>query len=335
MKILVTGGAGYIGSLIAGALDKAGHEPVILDSLRGGRREFAERYPFYQGDIADESLLDRLFEGEGPLDGAVHCAALTIVPESVANPGEYYEENVVKTLSLFSSLQKHQCRRILLSGSASVYGNSRDAVLSEDGIPCPGSPYARTKLMQEFLLEDLCLAPGEGGIRGITLRYFNPLGAAEDLSSGPWRRGGSHLIARLLNHGPESPFVLTGTDFPTRDGTGLRDYFHAADLARAHVLLLESFDSITAETGYAVMNAGSGRGVTVKEFIDAFERVSGRRIDYRTGPARPGDVAGGYAHTGRLRALTGWEPRHSLEDAIESALLWEITSPLLLKAQLS
>ncbi len=259
MKILISGGAGYIGSVIAGVLSKEGHEPIILDSLSGGQRPINFAYPFYHGDMADPPLLKRIIREQGIPYAAVHCAALTVVPESTEQPARYYRENVSKTLDFFGNLRSEGCRRILLSGSASIYGRTAEGKLKEDTPPAPESPYARTKMIQEYILEDLCRSGKDSGLRGITLRYFNPLGAAPDLSAGPWKKEGTHLMARLLSHSPGDPFVLTGTDFATRDGTGIRDYFHVADLALAHLAVLEDFDSILSRSAspYLAMNAGS------------------------------------------------------------------------------
>ena len=325
MKILISGGAGYIGSIIAGVLRKEGHGPIILDSLSGGERPFNADCPFYHGDMADPSLLKRIIREQGIPYAAVHCAALTIVPESTEQPARYYRENVAKTLDFFGNLRSEGCRRILLSGSASVYGRTTEIKLGENTPPAPESPYARTKIIQEYILEDLCRSEKENGLRGMTLRYFNPLGAAPDLSAGPWKKEGTHLIARLLSHSPRNPFVLTGTDFATKDGTGIRDYFHVADLALAHLAVLEDFDAILSrsDSPYLVMNAGSGRGISVREFIHAYEEVTGKQVDYLEGPPRPGDVAGGYADTERISGMTGWKPRYTLEEAIESAVAWE------------
>jgi UDP-glucose 4-epimerase len=325
MKVLITGGAGYIGSIIAGSFKRAGHEPVILDSLINGNREFTRPYSFIQADIADKDALKALWEKEEGFDGVIHCAALTIVPESVASPGLYYQENVTKSLIFFETLEALGCKKVILSGSASVYGNSSETLLTEESPVNPGSPYARTKLIQEQLLEDLCRKIEKGGLRGISLRYFNPVGAAPDLSSGAWKENGSHLIAKLMAHSSKTPFTLTGTNLPTHDGTGLRDYFHVADLARAHVMAMEKFDRVLKEekTEYTLMNAGSGQGVTVKEFIKAFEKVQGKSVDYLIGPSRPGDVPGGYASIEKIKRLLGWQPEYSLKDAIESALEWE------------
>ena len=324
MNILITGGAGYIGSTVASALLDRGHTPIILDSLVTGCEAFTENRIFYRGDIADRPLLTRLFEEQGPIDAAIHCAALISVPESTARPYEYYRENVGKSVELFHNLNELGCRRIIFSSSASIYGAAKDFAADESTPLSPSCPYARTKYMVETVLADFCAAYD---LRGLSLRYFNPIGADPEMRSGTFIRNASHIISKLVSvsRGFEDCFSLTGVDWPTRDGSGIRDYIHVYDLALAHVLAVERFDEAFARSGeadYLPINLGTGRGVTVKELVAAFEKVLGREIPkVETGP-RPGDVAGAYARADRAKELLGWETTLTIEDGIRDALAW-------------
>ena len=329
MKILVTGGAGYIGSTICSALEDHGHVPVILDSLVKGRVEFTRGRHFYQGDIADEALLARIFAEHPDIICTIHCAALIVVPESVACPYEYYRENVAKSLQLFHSLDRLGCKRIVFSSSASIYDDVPGFMVTEDAPLRPRSPYARTKYMMEMILQDFCAAYG---MRGIALRYFNPIGADPQMRSGPFIPNPSLVLSKLVEvaQGREPLFKITGADWPTRDGTGVRDYIHVWDLAQAHVQAMEQFDEAFARAGqssYLVINLGTGNGVTVREIVEAFERVYGQPLSKAEAPARPGDVAGAYASADTARRLIGWQAELSIEDGIADALKWDNLRP--------
>ena len=243
MKVLITGGAGYIGSTVASACEDAGHDVVILDDFSTGRREFIGERPLYEGDIADDELLDRLFS-EQQVDAVVHCAAKIIVPESVSEPLAYYENNVAKTVTLLAALQRNGVERFLFSSSASIYAPDENFVVTEDSPLQPGSPYARTKFMVELILEDFTRA---SDVRVASLRYFNPIGTDPKLRSGQQLEKPSHVLAKLLEAWVnKETFTVTGVDWPTRDGSGIRDFIHVWDLARAHVAALEHFDEATA-----------------------------------------------------------------------------------------
>src|SRR5688500_11750145 len=279
MKILVTGGAGYIGSVTAKALEEAGHTPVILDSLLTGPRVFVKDRIFYEGDIADRQLVRRVVEEHPDLDATIHMAARIIVPESVAQPYEYYRDNVAKSLALFDELEKLGKPRVLFSSSASLYALKPEFEVVESDALAPGSPYARTKRMMEMVLEDMSRATG---LRAIILRYFNPIGSDPDLESGIYDKEPSHVLGQLVMaaRGIKDTFTITGTDHPTRDGTGIRDYIHVWDLAQAHVRAVEKFDDVLAavDTPSTVINAGTGSGVTVRELVASFEKVFGREV---------------------------------------------------------
>ncbi len=326
MKILVTGGAGYIGSTICSALKDRGHTPIILDSLITGREEFTRNHIFYKGDIADRELLERIFQDHPGIDFVIHCAALIIVPESVEKPFNYYYENVSKSLLLFHYLNQLSCKNIIFSSSASIYDDVPDFMVTERSPLNPRSPYARTKYMMEMILEDFCVSYG---MRGIALRYFNPIGADPQMRSGIHVQFPSHVLGKLVSvaNGEEPVFQITGTQWDTRDGSGIRDYIHVWDLAMAHVKAVENFRQAFEKGSsphhpYLVINLGSGRGVTVKELVRAFEKVYQKEIAKEEAPPRPGDVPGAYANADLAKELIDWEGTLSIEEGIADALKW-------------
>jgi len=324
MKVLVTGGAGYIGSTTCSALADAGHTPVILDSLAVGRREFTEGHIFYEGDIADGALVERIVRENPDIECCIHFAARVVVPESVAKPALYYRENVVKSLDLFEALERAGIERILFSSSAALYDVVEGFVVDEGSPLKPMSPYSRTKYMMEMVLQDLC---GATGLRGIALRYFNPIGADPGMRTGPYIKNPSHVLGQLLAaaHSEDGVFRVTGVDWPTRDGAGLRDYIHVWDLASAHVKAVERFDAALAASGgarYAAINLGTGRGVTVREFIAAFEEVYEKKLTIVEAPPRPGDIAGACANADLALKLLGWRAEKPLAEGIADAFRW-------------
>ena len=307
MKVLVTGGAGYIGSTTAKALEEAGHVPVILDSLLSGPRAFVRDRIFYEGDIADRALLTRIVDEHPDLDATIHMAARIVVPESVEQPYAYYRDNVAKSLELFDQLVALGKPRVLFSSSASLYATPSDGFeVTEDDALAPGSPYARTKRMMEQVLEDMAAATD---LRAIMLRYFNPIGSDPDLESGVYVKEPSHVLGQLVlaARGQKDAFTITGVDLPTRDGTGLRDYVHIWDLARAHVRAVERFDDVIAAAGEpsVVINIGRGDGVTVRELVTAFERVFGSPVPDRRGRPPSGRRAGCVRRGGPRRRAAG------------------------------
>ncbi|HAL15804.1 MAG TPA: UDP-glucose 4-epimerase GalE [Anaerolineaceae bacterium] len=326
MKFLITGGAGYIGSTIASAMEDSGHTPVILDNLSVGKREFTRGRSFYQADIADQTALETIFRDHPDISAVIHCAALAIVPESVERPYQYYRENVAKSLELFRTLNQLGCKRVLFSSSASIYDIVPGFMVTEDSPLNPSSPYARTKFMMEMVLRDFCAAYG---MRGIALRYFNPIGADPKMRSGIHVERPSHVLGKLVDValGNLPYFELTGVHWPTRDGSGIRDYIHVWDLAAAHLAAVTNFDAVFERAGnpsdnYLVINLGTGRGVTVREIVTAFENVFGKKVPLREMPPRPGDVAGAYANADTAGRLLGWEATSSIEQGIASALKW-------------
>lgn len=331
MKVLIAGGAGFIGSTVASACVDAGITPIILDNLVTGRVEFARDRAFYQGDIADGALIDRVFADHPDIAAVVHCAALIVVPESVAAPLLYYRENVAKSVELISHVVRNGCTRYLFSSSAAIYGPGDDFAVDESSELAPSSPYARTKAVMEWVLED---ATAAHDLRVISLRYFNPIGADPKMRTGLQLPKPSHLLGKLitaLEAGAE--FEITGTDWPTRDGSGIRDFIHVWDLARAHVEALRRFDAVLPAAGdkrYDVLNLGSGNGTTVREFVTAFQRAVDRPLRVTEAPRRPGDVAGSYTKTDKVRATLGWEPEFTVEDGIRHSLDWATLRPTLL-----
>ncbi len=323
MKVLVTGGAGYIGAVTCKALEAAGHVPVVLDSLLTGPSAFVRDRIFYEGDVADRALLSRIVGDHPDLEATIHMAALIVVPESVSEPYGYYRNNVSNSLELFDQLVALGKPRVLFSSSAAVYAASDDFEVYESSATAPASPYARSKSMIEHVLEDMAHATS---LRAMILRYFNPIGSDPDLESGVYVREPSHVLGQLVlaARGEQDAFTLTGTDLPTRDGTGLRDYVHVWDIARAHVRAVERFDEVLARVAApsVVINLGTGRGTTVRELVSSFEKVFGRPVPLREAPPRSGDPVGAFANVDLARKLLGWHAELRLTDGIESALAW-------------
>ena len=327
VKVLVTGGAGYIGSITAKALEEAGHVPVVLDSLLSGPQAFVRDRIFYEGDIADRALLRRIAAEHPDLDATIHMAARIVVPESLEQPYLYYRDNVAKSLELFDELTALGLTRVLFSSSASLYAakdaSGDDLEVTEEDALAPTSPYAWTKRMIEQVLVDLA---GATDLRAVILRYFNPIGSDPGLESGVYAKEPSHVLGQLVlaARGQKPSFTITGTDHPTRDGTGLRDYIHVWDLARAHVRAVEQFDDVLAavDAPSTVINVGAGHGVTVRELVAAFERVFGSPVPVTEAGPRPGDAIGAYANADKAARLLGWHTELSLDEAIASALAW-------------
>lgn len=320
MDILVTGGAGFIGSTVVSAALDAGHRPVILDDLSTGRVEFTEGRTFYRGDIADAALVHRILDENPRIEAVVHCAARIVVPESVADPAGYYRANVFRTLDLVETLLSRGVRDLVFSSSASVYVPDEDFTVDEESGLGPSSPYARTKLMVEQILADLAAATE---LRALSLRYFNPIGADPQLRTGLQLAAPSHALGKLITSAETGEaFSLTGVDYPTADGTGIRDYVHVWDLARAHVAALERFDKALDGAGHGVINLGAGRGTTVRELVRTFEEVVGRPVPVVESPRRPGDSVGAYTRSDKAARLLDWTTERSVADGIADTLAW-------------
>jgi UDP-glucose 4-epimerase len=318
MRVLISGGAGFIGSTVASACLDAGITPVILDNLVTGRREFAEGRTFYEGDIADGALVDKIFAEQPGIEAVIHCAALIVVPDSVADPVGYYRANVTKSLEFVDHLLRNGCRRMIFSSSASIYRTGDDHTVDESSALDPQSPYARTKAVCEAMFADIAATRP---IRVLSLRYFNPIGADPAMRTGLQLRRPSHALGKMIGaHEEGVPFEITGTDYSTRDGSGIRDYVHVWDLAAAHVAALQRFDALSGAE--AVINLGTGSGTTVRELVDAFNRVVARPVEVVEAERRPGDVAGAYTRSDLADRLLGWRPRYSIEDGIRHSLEW-------------
>jgi UDP-glucose 4-epimerase len=321
-KVLVSGGAGYIGSTICSALEESGIQPIVLDSLITGKREFVSGRIFYEGDIGDGKIVRKILH-ENRIDYTIHCAALIVVPESVNNPYNYYKENVSKSNEFFYNLSEFGCKKIIFSSSASIYGKPNNFIVHEASPIAPESPYAKTKYMMELVLQDFCKAYQ---MQALSLRYFNPIGADPKMRSGIHVKNPSHVLGTLVDValGKKTEFQITGTQWATRDGSGMRDFFHVWDLARAHVLAVQNFDSAIkfGKDNYLPVNLGTGTGVTVKELLRAFESVFGKKLNVQEAPPRLGDVAGCYADSARAMQLLQWKPEHTLEQGISDALKW-------------
>ncbi|MCK8477097.1 UDP-glucose 4-epimerase GalE [Microbacterium aurugineum] len=321
MKVLITGGAGYIGSTIATACIEAGLDVVLLDDLSRGLRSFGEGRDLYVGDIADGAVVDRMLADHPDIDAVIHCAARIVVPESVADPLGYYEANVGKTIVLLQRLRDAGIPRIVFSSSAAVYAGEGGDGVDEAGRLAPASPYATSKAMVEQILDD---AANAGDFRAIALRYFNPIGADPQLRTGLQNPTPSHALGKIMQaRASGEPFTITGTDWATRDGSGLRDYIHVWDLALAHVAAVQKFDDVaTHDEPYQVINLGTGDGVTVRELVAAFERVTGEPLAVIETDRRPGDQAGAFAIVDRAAEVLDWRAERSVDDGVRDAIAW-------------
>jgi UDP-glucose 4-epimerase len=321
MKVLIAGGAGYIGSTIASACLDAGITPVILDNLVTGRPEFAANRDFYPGDICDGPLVDQIFGEHPDIGAAVLCAALIVVPDSVSDPVGYYRANVIKSLDFVTHLLRNGCPRLIFSSSAAIYRPGADLAVDEDSPIDPQSPYGRTKAVCEAMFRDIAAAEP---IRVLSLRYFNPIGADPKMRTGLQLRQPSHALGRMIEAmRAHQPFRITGTSYPTRDGTGIRDYVHVWDLATAHLAALGKFDELLAgSTTSVVINLGTGTGTTVRELLDAFNAVADEPISAVETEPRPGDGAGAYTRSDRATRLLGWRPQYSITEGIRHSLEW-------------
>ena len=324
MKVLITGGAGFIGSTIASAFAERGVTPVVLDSLVTGRPEFTGGRIFYRGDIADGDLVDEIFRNHPDIIATVHCAALIVVPDSMTDPLRYYRVNLSKTLDLAGHLVRNGCDRMIFASTAGMYRPEADLSVSEASVLEPQNPYTRSKMMAELLLEDLTSA---NGLRVISLRYLNPIGADPQMRTGLQSSKPTHALGKMIEcYELGVPFKITGVDWETRDGTAIRDYIHVWDIARAFYEAALRFDSIVPPLGdgpgYQVINLGTGDGTTVRELVDAFREVVGDGFEAEEAPARPGDVVGAFVDPAKAEELLGWKPEYTIEDAIRHSLQW-------------
>lgn len=322
MKVLVTGGAGYIGSTVCSALEDNGHTPIIIDSLITGKKEYIHGRHFYEADIADQSAVQKIFIDHPDISITIHCAGLIIVSESALDPYKYYDQNLIKSIKLFKNLLDIGQHKIIFSSTASLYKSSNGSMVTEKSELLPQSPYAKTKLATEMVLQDFAKAYK---LQSISLRYFNPIGADPKMRSGPHIENTTHVVGKLIESTKSKniDFAITGTNWDTRDGTGIRDYIHVWDLAQAHVSTVESFDNIISpKMLHTTINLGTGEGTTVLELLTAFEEITGSPIMKTESAPRYGDVAGGYTNRDKAMKLLKWEPRMSIEQGLADAIKW-------------
>ncbi|HWA90070.1 MAG TPA: UDP-glucose 4-epimerase GalE [Rhizomicrobium sp.] len=320
MSVLVTGGAGYIGSHMTYALVDRGESVVVLDNLTTGTRGLvSEKAVLVEGDVADQALVRRLIAGHG-IDAAIHFAGSIVVPDSVAQPLAYYANNTVASRALMEACVESGVKAFLFSSTATVYAEDAKQPLSETEPTVPISPYAKSKLMTEWMLADASRAYD---FRHMVLRYFNVAGADPLGRTGQSSPRATHLIKRaaqvVLGRVPH--LDIFGTDYPTPDGTGVRDYIHVGDLVAAHLLAL---DALRAGHPSATFNCGYGRGASVREVIATVEQVVGRKLPVKESPRRPGDPPTLIADPTRIKQALGWTPKHDdLAGIVRSALDWE------------
>ena len=317
-KLLVTGGAGYVGSHALRALLGAGHRAVVVDDLRAGHAEAAGGAPLERIDVADRDALARVFAAHGPFDGLLHFAASASVAESVARPLDYYHDNVETSLGLIQAAVANGVRAFVLSSTAAVYGSPESQPISEDAPLAPHNPYGASKAMVERMLAD---AQAAHGLAWMALRYFNASGADPAGGIGERHDPERHLIPLALEAacGLRPQLSLYGSDYPTPDGTCVRDYVHVTDLADGHVRAVES---LLAGGAPGAFNLGTGRGYSNREVLAAVERVTGRRVPSVPASRRPGDPPVLVADASRFRARFGWAPRLSDLDTIV-ATAWD------------
>lgn len=331
MKLLVTGGAGYIGSHTCVALLEAGYSVVVIDNLSNSSPEALRRVEritgkalaFYEGDIRDKAMLTRIFS-EHTIDAVVHFAGLKAVGESVAQPLRYYENNVGGTINLCHVMDAFNCRKLVFSSSATVYGDPASVPITEDFPLSATNPYGRSKLMVEDCLRDLFVPDPRWHIA--LLRYFNPVGAHPSGLIGEDPNGIPNNLMPYIAQvavGKRDCLNVFGNDYPTPDGTGVRDYIHVVDLARGHLKALAALTRPQVLT----VNLGTGVGYSVLDMVKAFEQASGKQINYRFGARRPGDVAQCYANPALAQQLIDWQAEYGIQQMCADTWRWQKQNP--------
>ena len=333
MKILVTGGAGFIGSHTLIELHKAGHDVVVIDNLCNSNPKSLERVsaicgaviPFVQVDIRDRKGLEEVF-AQFTFDACIHFAGLKAVGESVAKPLEYYENNIAGTLVLLDVMREHGCKNIIFSSSATVYGNPAQIPITEE---CPKghctNPYGQTKSMLEQIMMDMQAADPEWNV--VLLRYFNPIGAHPSGRIGENPNGIPNNLMPYITQvavGKRPELGVFGNDYDTPDGTGVRDYIHVVDLARGHVSALKA---IERKCGLAIYNLGTGHGYSVLDIVHAFERVNGVPVPYSIKPRRPGDIATCYSDPAKAERELGWKAEYGIDEMCRDSWNWQKNNP--------
>ncbi len=334
MSILVTGGAGYIGSHTCVELVEAGYDIVVADNLSNSCEEAVHRVehivgrsiPFVKAELTHADEVEELFERFGDIDSVIHFAGLKAVGESVAKPLEYYYNNLTCTLEVLKAMRRHNVKNFVFSSSATVYGDPERVPISED-FPTGGTtnPYGTTKLFQERILMDYCAADPTMNVA--LLRYFNPIGAHESGLIGEDPRGIPNNLVPYIAQvavGKLEKLHVYGDDYPTHDGTGVRDYIHVVDLARGHVAALKK---LAQNCGLFTCNLGTGKGYSVLDVLHAYEKACGKTLPYVIDPRRPGDIAECYADPAKARDELGWEARYGIEEMCASSWKWQSANP--------
>ena len=313
-RVLIAGGAGYIGSHAAKALARAGREPIVFDDLSSGHGHAVKWGPMVQGDIGDADALRAAIRQYRP-DAVMHFAARIEVGEGEREPIDFYQNNVAGTLNLVRVMLEEGVQNLVFSSTCAIYGDPEKLPLTEDLPKRPVSVYGRTKLIVEQMLEDISRAKG---LNFAALRYFNAAGADMDGEIGEEHDPETHLIPNAIKAavGRSEAMKLFGLDYPTKDGSCVRDYIHVDDLARAHIL---AADRLTEQRGNLQLNLGTGDGYTVLEVLDAIARATGRPVPYDVSPRRAGDAVALTADPTKVRAVLGWTPQHGLDDIVSSA----------------
>lgn len=333
MKVLVTGGAGYIGSHTNLVLLSKGHEVVVADNLANSKEEAVRRVEklsgkkiaFYKADVCDKDALRKIFT-EHKIDAVIHFAGLKAVGESVAVPLRYYENNLVSTLSLVDVMAEFGCNNIIFSSSATVYGDPASVPITEDFPLSTTNPYGTTKLFIERILTDYAAANKE--FNPILLRYFNPVGAHESGMIGEDPKGIPNNLVPYITQtavGKREFVSVFGSDYPTHDGTGVRDYIHVMDLAEGHAAALNKY--LEPNCGRCVYNLGTGVGYSVLDIINAFSKALGRELPHKLVDRRPGDIAECYANSGKAFEELGWKAEKTLDDMCVDSLRWQNQNP--------
>ena len=316
--ILVTGGAGYVGAHACKALAGRGYRPVVFDNLVYGHRSAVKWGPLEVGELADRARLDAVIARYRPR-AVMHFAAFTFVGESIADPGKYYRNNVAGTLSLLEALRDHGVGQLVFSSTAATYGTPEVVPIPESAAKAPINPYGHSKLAAEQMIADFCAAHG---LRAAALRYFNAAGADADGEIGECHDPETHLIPLAMQAvtGDTPPLTVFGDDYPTPDGTCIRDYIHVTDLAAAHVLAL---DRLGQREGFDAFNLGTGKGASIREVLQAVERVAGRAVPHSVGARRPGDPAVLVSDPARANRELSWTPASSdLDTIVATAWAW-------------
>lgn len=333
MKILLTGGAGYIGSHTIIELDKAGHSVVVVDnfvnsnpeSLRRVSKIIGKDIPFYEVDVRDKDALSKVFE-ENKIDAVIHFAGLKAVGESVSKPLEYYHNNMTGTFILLDVMRQHCCKNIIFSSSATVYGDPAIIPITEE---CPKghctNPYGQTKSMLEEVLMDVQKADSEWNV--VLLRYFNPIGAHPSGMIGENPNGIPNNLMPYITQtavGIRKELGIFGNDYDTPDGTGVRDYIHVCDLAAGHVAALKA---IKNKCGIAIYNLGTGNGYSVLDVVKAFEKVNGVTVSYTIKPRRQGDIATCYCNPDKAEKELGWKAQNGIDEMVRDSWNWQKNNP--------